>query len=201
MQPTEQPNQQNPYGFIMNPEKPPKRPLFGGSMKSRILVVVAGVVLLMILGMVASALLSAGNKAVVNSLKDVIAKQQELIRVSDMGTKNASTSKAISFARTVNLTIKTDQAVIIDYLGRNKGSITDFEKNSAKNSNTDTILEASKANNRYDEVLTEELTKLLTSYRASLNTAYDTAKGENTKATLSKSYETAGTLLGEPAAE
>ncbi len=195
MEPVNQTPQENPYNFIMQSPQRPKRSLLGGSMKSRIFIVLGMVVLLVIIGSIVSAILASAGQTTARNLKDVIAKQQELIRVSDMGAKDGLSVDTRNFAKTVNLTLQTDQAHVVDMLSRNGGELTAPEQNAAKDSRTDSALEAARANNQYDTVLTDTLARLLQAYLTALKTAHDATDGPNTKEILSASYANASTLL------
>lgn len=192
-QPTPQPNQ---YDFITNAPAPPKKPLFGGSMKSRIFLVVGALVALMIIATIVSSILSSAGQTTIRNLKSVIARQQEIIRVAELGAKDGLSVNTRNFAKTVASSLQTEQASLIDLLGKNGGKLSKAEQAAELNDNTDKILEAAKANNQYDEVLLEELQSQLRDYQTSLKTAYDSADGSNTREALSDIYDSAGILLG-----
>lgn len=201
MDPNQLPPQQNPYSFITSTGPAPKKPLLGGgSMKSRILLVGGTLLLIIIIFTVVSSLLSGGSKGTISGLKDIIAKQQEIIRIAELGAKDATSVDARNFAKTVSLTVQTDQTKTVEILSSNNGKIIKEEQAASFSSKTDQALEAAKANNQYDTVLKETLTTQLTAYLATLKKTHDGTNGKNTKENLSSSYKNASTLIAPPQA-
>lgn len=197
MEPLPQQPQQNPYDFITNPAKPPKNPGFGGnSMRSRILIVLGGLIALVIIASVVGTLLSNAGKGDVKALKDIVAQQQELVRVADIGTKKAQTTSVKALAYTTLLSVTTDQQKLTEYLGGRGVKLTKLELEAKKKDSVDKTLESAAANNSFDQTFTETITGLLDKYAASMKSAYQSAKGEKGKTVLSESYTSSTALLG-----
>lgn len=195
MEPYQQQPQQNPYEFITNPAQPPKQPLFGGSMKSRILVVVIGLILIMIIGGVISTILSSAGKASRQQLKTALAEQVEIIRVSELGKNDALTSETRGYATTVNYVMKTNQISLEDRLKVQKIKVEKVERAAKFNPKTEEALKAASSNNRYDEVMTETLDKLLSEHQKTLRSAYNSNENEKTRVVLQKNFKDAELLL------
>lgn len=188
--------QQNPYDFILNPSQPPKKQLFGGgSMKSRIIIVAVGLILLMIIGAIISSLIANANKGPTEQLKSIVAQQQEIIRIANSGTDSALTSTGRSFAATVKMSIQTDQKNLRDQLSTTGIGLKPEELSSKRNSKTDEALKAAADNNRYDEELIDALSKMLNTYAKDLKSAFDATKNQDTKQVLSDAYSSAVTIL------
>lgn len=187
--------QGNPYDFITNPGPPPKKPLLGGSTKSRVIIVIGGIFLLFVIFGIASTILSSGKNTASLALKEVVAEQEELIRVADLGSKDALGSEARGYAVTVSMTLKTSQQETTERVTAAKMKISNTELKAKSSSKTDESLTAAKANNRYDEVLTEILNEKLNKYMKNLKSAYDLSGSEKTKTVLDKAYTNASTLL------
>lgn len=190
----QQPVQPNPYEFITNPGQ--QKPVGGGSTKSRIIVVAVGIVLLLVIGLGVSTLLSSAGKAAEQSLKDIVAEQEEIIRISETGAKDALSVETRSFAMTVLASVQTDQQKISKLV-----KLKPEERRAKQSSKTDEALTAAKANNRYDEVLTETLITRIGSYRTALKTAYDSTKAGKTRTTLSDTFDSASALLPRESAQ
>lgn len=195
MDPMQQTPQGNPYEFITNPGQAPKKPLLGGSTKSRVLLVVGGIFLLFIIFGIANALLSSGKNASTQALKNIVAEQEEIIRIADIGTTDALGSEARGYAITVSMTTQTNQQEMLDVLKTTKIKISNPELKAKFSAKTDEAFTAAKANNRYDEALTQALNESLTKYMKNLKSAYNVVSSEKTKTAIDKAYTNADTLL------
>ncbi len=182
-------NNPNPYGFITDPAKPPKTPMFGGSMKSRIILVVAGLIVVFILGLIINTLLSASSNKSNQVLKNAVAEQQEIIRISEMGMKDALTPDTKGYATTVNFVTKTSQKNLQERLGKQKIKMNKQDFASKTNTKTDELLKSASASNSYDEAMNSTLDKLLEQHMKTLQTAYDMSGSTKTKEVLKKDFE------------
>lgn len=189
-----QPQNPNPYDFITNPNQPAPQSKLGGSLKSRIILVVVGVIVLMILAMVISNLMSSADRKALANLKTVAAEQIEIIRVSELGVNDAIGSQAIGYAITVNMVVKTSQKEFDERLSAHKVKLTQLEKTSKLDKKTEELLASAASNNRYDEQLTEILDDLLQKHQKTLKAAYESSKSAETKAVLSEVYNNAESL-------
>ncbi|MBA2278859.1 hypothetical protein H0V99_00235 [Candidatus Saccharibacteria bacterium] len=190
----------NQYDFITNPSKPPKKPfllLGSGSMKSRLLLIGGIAVLLMVLFVVASTILTSGSKSAAGNLKSLVAQQQELIRVADMGAK-AADSNTRSIAITAKLSVQTQQTALKSHLEKNKIVLTKEELASKKDSEVDDALKTATSNNRYDDVFNEVLNSQLTNYAEALQNAYNAAANPTSKDLLSDSFSSTTAILNVP---
>lgn len=195
MDPLQQTPQNNPYEFITNPDQPSKKPAFGGSTKSRIILVSLGIVLLIIIATVISTVMGSAGRASVESLKNISAQQTEIIRVAELGNEGAISSETRAYISTISLTVTTSQQEVGERLTANKAKMSKVETASKLNSKTDESLNVAKANNRYDEELIATMNKELEKYMTSLKSAYDSNSSEKTRTALEKAYNNAGTLL------
>ena len=182
-------NDPNPYGFITDPAKPPKTPMFGGSMKSRVILVVAGLIVVFILGLIINTLLSASSNKSNQVLKNAVAEQQEIIRISEMGMKDALTPDTKGYATTVNFVTKTSQKNLQERLGKQKIKMNKQDFASKTNTKTDELLKSASASNSYDEAMNSALDKLLEQHMKTIQTAYDMSGSAKTKEVLKKDFE------------
>lgn len=192
-----QPSQQNPYDFITNPGGPAKQPrLGGGSLKTRLLVVIGGLLALMILGSVVATVLSSSGRKDTTALKNLAAQQQELIRVAELGADKAVDYKTRSLAYTAKLSVTTQQQKLLAYLSGRGITVTKEELAAKKQSSIDKDLDSAAANNRFDEVFSATLDEELQDYATAMKTIYDSITSEKTKEILSESYTSSVTLIG-----
>jgi len=192
----QQPAPPNPYGFIVNPEQPPKRPLLGGnSVKSRALVFGGGILLLIIIAVIVMSIFSSIGSAGTNQLKTVYAEQQELIRIAELGANNALSTDTRGFAATTLLSTRTSQQQVQSILSSRRVKLTPEEINAKQNPNVEEILTGASANNRYDETMVELLNERITNYNQALRAAYDSNDGQQTRNTLNEAFASASTLV------
>lgn len=197
MEPMPQQPQTNPYQFITDPQKQSSGPKFGGSMKSRIIIVAGLALLLIIAASVVSVILTSINRGPVNQLKDIVAQQEEIIRIAGIGAEKAIGVDTRSYAQTVLQSVQTDQSKLITQMEKSKISITKLELASKKNTKTEEALEAASAANRYDEAIKQDLSEKVADYAESLKSAYDKGPGNAMEQVLSESFDNANAILGQ----
>lgn len=196
MEPMQQQPQQNPYEFITNPTQPTNNRPLGGSMKTRIIVVIGGFILLLIIFSIISSILSSAGNAAKQSLKDVSAEQVEIIRVSELGMTEALGSQAKGYATSVNLIFITDKAALDERLSAQGIKMNKTELASKLNPKTEELLSAAGSNNRYDESLTEILNDLIANHQKTVQKAFQANEdAENTKSTLEQLFNNTDKLL------
>lgn len=191
-------NPNNPYDFITDTSVT-KKPLFDHtSTKNRVILIVGGIFLLFIAMGVISSILSSGKKTYISNLKSIYAEQQEVIRISDMGAKDALSPTTRNYAETVSLSVKTQQQQISELISKNKSKVEPAEANIKKSSKTDEALTAAQAANRFDDAITEAINKQLDSYKLSLDVAHASAESQSTKQKLEKMYSETLVIIGKP---
>lgn len=189
------------YDFIMNPATAPKKRLLpsGSSRQSRIIIAVGGgIVLLLVLFMIFSLVFRGGpnNKDLLLSLAQ---QQNELIRVSDIGIKEARDPIARNLAQTTKLSLTGDQQPLLDALKAQNVKVGARELSAGKQEATDKMLTTAQQTNHFDEVFVDFMRKELTIYRTNIKEAYDTSTSSSLKAALATQYQNAGVLVGEEA--
>lgn len=197
MPPTNNQQSSDPYGFIMNaPPKPPRKPLLdGSSMGVRIAVVVGGIVLLIVIGVIASSLLNQGNAAQKQKMLDVAASQAEIIRISTLAEKDITSSSTLNYAKTTKISTQSSQNALAASLKKKGVSDKAFAaiRASAKNSKNDKTLETAKSTNKYDETYIKLINESLTNYQKLLLSAAGGATIAEKKI-LQTAYDSAVTL-------
>ena len=200
-QPTPQP-EQNPYGFIMD-DKPPKKSgsLFklpgGGSKKTRIILLISGVFLLLIVGWMLISLISSGNKAQNEKLIGLAQGQTEIIRVAKIGSNSQSVrqTETRNLAVNTSVVIETNKNAITALLAANKKKVKEKQLNATANKKIDAELEVATSNNTFDDTFNTILKGLLSEHQKQIKDAYDSSSSKSEKETLQASYNTVTVLL------
>lgn len=196
-----QPSSPDPYGFIMN-NQPKQRRNFGPSgTAGRVAVVVGGLVVLIILGVIVSALLSRGDKAQTERLVEVAQRQTEIIRLTAQADKKTKALSTRSFALTTRVSLESSQKEVSGLLAKRglKAKSLNSRLTAGKNAKSDAALAEAEKNNRFDETFTEIINNELANYQKLLEAANQSAS-KSEKQVLQKSYTGAATLLAKPTA-
>lgn len=191
-------SQPTEYDFIMNPgsNKPGKRPLLpaGNSMKQRIMVVAGGAIILLIIVFVVIALFSSAGNAGKAELTKAAQQQAEIIRISKLGIDKAHASPAKNLATTTNVSMQSDQVILLAALKKQGIKLSPAELAGGKNAKTDATLTAAEQANRFDESFIQTTQTLLAEYQKALKTAFDSSSDAALKEVLSTQFENAGLL-------
>ena len=189
---------QTPYEFIMNPAKPPRKPLLsgmaGGSLMTKIAVFGGGaVVLIMLIVVVSSVLGSRGSnlQPLVSAGQD----QTELIRIATFGIDKAVDQRTKNSAISIRLSLLSDNQALVTYLANNGQKVDGKILGLKKDARTDTQLNQATAASNFDPVFMDVLQKQLTTYQRNLKTAYASTAGPKGKTLLNNEYKAAALLL------
>lgn len=196
--PQNMPTEKNPYDFIINPgdQKSKKFKLPGGNSKSqRIFIILGGLVLLIFIFIIASSFLGQESKAQKEQLKDVVYKQKELIRISEIGVKKARSNEAKNLAITTQISLTSEQSELQTAL-KGLGVKTDAKSIGGPDKDTDEKLTQAEQANNFDEVFLLILRDDLTDYAKTLQSAYQGTSSKNTKTALESQFNNAATLAG-----
>lgn len=195
MNPNNQQFNPNQYDFITNPASSPKKPVFGGSTKSRVILAVGGLFIVLLMFWIVSTILSSGSRQATTNLKTVVAEQAEIVRVSGLGMQSALGSEAKGYTTTVNYIISSSQNDLTTELSAQGIKLTKVELAAKTNTKTDDILTSASSNNQYDQTIIKTLNDLLEKHKKTVKTAYDTTSRQNTKDLLEKLYDDCDILL------
>lgn len=190
----------NPYDFIVNPEKPPRKPLLSlnsSSMGIRIAVIVAVVAIVIMLLLVVLSLFSSKGGNVVN-MTSVAQDQQELIRVATEATQNQSNSIAqnttLYFADNCLLGITSAQQKLLAFLSSNGVKLSAQQLALKQNPHTDQILTAAVASSTYDSAFLGAMQGDMNTYITDIKTAYAASQSPQEKKLLQGDYRSAQLL-------
>jgi hypothetical protein len=177
MQPDEQPKPD--YNFIMN-SQPAKKSLFGaGTQTSRLLMLVAGFgVLLAIFGLMLSLIFGGGTDNT-DKLVAIAAKQTEIIRVAELGEKQATNTATKNYASAVKLSMTSAHQEVISLLSTKKRKVSQKELAASKDGDTDKALTMATQTNKFDEVFTETLQKQVLGYQRDVREVFNASTGKD----------------------
>lgn len=181
----------NPYEFIMNANNPPNVQ-GGGSLTKRIIIAVASLsVLVVVGGLIYSALLPKDSA---KELYIALAKEQtELVRIATTGT-TASSERVKGASLNMQLSIGTNQSKLTQYMNSKNIVVEPEEMAMARDSKNDKLLADAKTTNTFDTTLATLLESELKTYMNNLNTAYTVSQNTEAKEILITSYRSAELL-------
>ncbi|HSW37632.1 MAG TPA: hypothetical protein VLG37_04675 [Candidatus Saccharimonadales bacterium] len=193
------PKGQNPYDFIVNPAKPPKRSLLNGgtSLATRLLLAAAGLFILVILVAVVLRFFNGGSGTSSSSLLSLAQTQNELIRVSDAGFQAAKDPSTKNLAITAKLGLQSDQQELVNYLKTHGTKVTANKLGLLENKTTDQRLAAALSAGNYDSTFRNIMQSSLNSYSAALSRTYSATKNKATRQLLSDDYKAAQLLISQ----
>jgi hypothetical protein len=184
------------YGFIFNDQQKPKKrfpfSLPGGSNLTKItLLIVIGAATLGAL-IIALSSFFGGNGVNTKQINDVIARAQEISRVSDLVNQQSRDVATLNLASTVSASLTSDQVKLISYLNKTAHKkITTKDLNLYLNKKTDAQIQIANSTNSLSSAYYSYLKDQLAAYENSakaasqdnpssaqplLQTAFDNAK-------------------------
>lgn len=188
----------DPYGFILNPEKPAKPPMkllpSGNSTLQRAAIFGGGLAVLLILVIVVMSFVSKGSQTGTEDIVAVAQQQTELARIATDGTENATSSTTKNLAANLQASMTSAQQQTVAYLKTTHHKVSTKTLSQKKSSTTDTTLQNAKDAGTYDSTFTNIVQQDLTAYAAQLETAYKTKPGPKGEALLNSQYEAAKLL-------
>jgi hypothetical protein len=185
------------YEFIMNPGKPAKRPLLlptGSSMLSRVMLALGGLVVLIVIGVIASSLFGSKGSDM-TSLVSVAQDQAELIRVSQLATGKADGQTAKNTAISVQLALTSANSSLVTYLATNHQKLSNKDLALKHDVSTDTKLTAADSASNFDPTFISVIQAELAIYQRDLKVAYATKPGPKGEQLLKSQYDGATLLL------
>lgn len=196
--------EQNPYGFIMDDKSAPKpKGLAGlmnpgsGSKKTKIIMLISGVFLLLIVGWMLISLLTGGSKVQNEKLISIAQDQTEMIRLSNLANNSQSIRETSTRNLAVNtlVVMETNRKQIVSLLAQNKKKIKEKQLSETKDAKSDAQLDTAVNNNTFDQTFNTILQKLLSSHRQKLKEAFDASNDKTEKEVLSAQFKSVGILL------
>ncbi|MBI5357549.1 hypothetical protein HZB74_01745 [Candidatus Saccharibacteria bacterium] len=180
----------DPYGFIMNPDKPPRKPaldLSGAGMLQRALIFGGGIIVLIILLVMGMSFLNKSSNAQSDKLLEVVQAQHEIVRISTSAQEKI-TDKDL-FYRAINTQVSVDSSKqeLIAILSKRKVKVDDKKLSKNENPQNDAVLVEGEQSGKFNEAYEELLNKQLSDYQILLQNAYD-GSSQSEKEVIQKSF-------------
>lgn len=185
----------NPYDFLQDKPAPKKTLLPGGNSKiGRLIIALAIFVVLIIVGIIVMNILSAPNRALVSDMVLAAQQQNELIRVADIGIKDAVSPDTKNLSINTKLTLETDQRKLKAVVSKSK-NLDEKTLALGRDSATDKTLTSAKQTNSFDQAFTKLLQKELLEYQETLKRVHDNTGNQTTKQVFAEQHSHAKLLL------
>ncbi len=189
----------NPYEFILNETPPPKK-RWGGSTFQRAILLAGGFFTLLTLGLLLFALLGGENDQTKLQVS-VGVQQRELIRIAELGVKDATGSDTKGYANTIKSTLLTDHSALQAQVTDKIKKEIETQATIQKDTSIDQALERAGLNNAYDKQLYEVFELKLAAYQTTLRSAFDATTSSRLKAVYGTAHTNAGNLVLEEVPE
>lgn len=172
---------QNQYNFIMNPgTNNSSGPNFLRDPKKRIFVAIAFVSFVVLIAIIlVGVFLSLTSKSSAG-IKDVVAYQTEILRVSEIGLKDSTDNSIKAKIASLQSFMASDLAKAT----KSSGKLSKEELAKYQDDSVDKALVSAKATNTFDSVIIQQLDELLAEYQEKLEGTYDSSSNETTKIAL-----------------
>lgn len=190
---------QNPYHFILNAPKAPKQPLFKtGSLRSKLFVIIGGAFIVILAIVLISSLLSRSSKTATTELITIVAQQQEIIRVANLGIAgSASDLPTQVWAATTESSVSSQQQRLIKYLKQKDIIVLPEQLNAKLSKKTDADFKTATVNSTFVSTFKDNLRSSLVAYGQDLSKSYKNVSSPEIKTLLNESYKNTVTLLKE----
>lgn len=195
-----QPNQQNPYDFILSGnQKPPRNPLFDLSKPIKIALVAGIIILMIIIWTVLSSFMNSESNAQKDRLLEITKKQGEIIRISTLGEKDTKGIEAKELAANSKISTQSSQLEVKQLLSSRGVGEKGVNKqlSAGKNPKNDETLQDGKDNNRYDETFMALMNQHLSDYQKLVQSAYENGSIKE-KTALQTAFNNTTLLLATP---
>jgi len=202
-QPQTNPSPDDDYEFILNPQKPPKKPLIdfsGASMFKRLLLVGGGLIGLIILASVLFSFLNNAGNAQKERLLEIAQTQEEIIRIADSAVEKISDRNLLYKAEGVKLIMTSSQQDTLSALSKRGVKKVGKKLSGGQNSQNDELIIEGEQNGNLDEVYQALLDKQLSNYGLQLQAAFEGSTPEEKQA-METAFNQIDLLLSEKSAE
>ncbi len=189
----------NQYAFITNPAPKPKKSLIPGSGSStiqRIVIVVAGVLILITIVLLLWGLVF-NNNSDKEDLTALAQTQSELIHLSATGQKLANGTDTKEFSASLDLVMTTDRQAVLDALAKNGTKLKTSKLDTTIDKSLDEQLKTADGNGDFDGAYNKLVQQLLTSYQTKIVQTYKETNSKSAKAALTTANDNASLLLAQ----
>lgn len=180
----------DPYGFIMNPDKPPRKPaldLSGAGMFQRALIFGGGIVILIILLIMGMNFLNRSSNAQGEKLLEIVQSQHEIVRISTSAQEKITDKDLLYRAINTQISVNSSKQEMMASLSKRKVKVDDKKLAKSQNSQNDSVLVEGEQSGKFNEAYAELLNKQLSDYQILLQSAYD-GSSQSEKEVIQKAF-------------
>ena len=188
----------DPYGFIMNPQPPAKRPTkllpSGDSPLQRLAIFGGGLVVLIIIFAIVMSFIGKSGQVGMDDVITVAQEQSELLRIATAAGEDTSSLATQNLASNLALSMQSAQNQTVAYLKENGHKVGTKTLALKRSTATDTTLQNAKEAGTYDSTFRGIVQTELTDYESSLTKAYRAKPGPKGEAMLQAQFNAAKLL-------
>lgn len=184
------------YDFIMNADKNQSNSwLVNAPLKTRILIVSVGGLILLLLIWIGIALFTGGGSSNVQNFTALTQEQAELVRLSQDPSNHATLSSTQNFAETTQLSLASDQQIFITYLKALGAAPSEQVLAARRSAQSDRQLAAAKQSGTYDQAYLSITQKGLDTYATGIKRAFEATSNPHERQLLKSAYQHAELLI------
>ncbi|MBW3568808.1 hypothetical protein KY385_01635 [Candidatus Parcubacteria bacterium] len=188
------------YEFIMNPQKPPKKPLLdlgnASTLKRAMFAGGALIVLIILVSTVFSFLNSAGSDHR-DRLLEIAQTQHEIIRVAESAEEKIGDRDLLFKVNNIQLTMRSSQLELIGALAGRGLKKVEKKLEASQNAESDALLVQGEQSGKFDETYQALLDQQLNNYRLQLQAAYESSNASE-KQIIETAFGQIDLLLDKP---
>lgn len=182
----QQPNQ-NQYDYILNSPTPKKPSVMnmGGGQKSRKLVSIIFVLVVVTAALVGFAIFRSATKKDYSTYKALLNSQTEIVRIADLGVSKARRAAIKNYVASIKSVTTSEKNDTLAYLKTSNVNVDEKALALKKDADNDKALATAEQANQYDEKLTSILNTLIIAYQKDIKSLGGsiTTKSERTLVT------------------
>ncbi|HEX5395043.1 MAG TPA: hypothetical protein VFW52_01700 [Candidatus Saccharimonadales bacterium] len=202
MPPQTDQEQSNPdFGFMLDQQQPAHNPPgpagkftgFGKPFK-----ILAALAVVFVVVIVAALIFSGGGSGSSQQVLDLMAQNQEIIRVSQAQDQKFTDGDTKGLAATTRSVLSSQKIDLGNYLAKSHVKYGEKELAVKTNPKTDSDLETAAQNNNLDDAYAIYLRSSLTAYSSSLSSTFKSTDSASLKQTLKSAFDSVQTILDSP---
>ena len=193
--PPPSPTGTNQYDFIMEYQHQHPRFTAPSSMRSRVLIVVGGLALLLIVLLLFVAILKRPTGVNGAALLPIAQEQTELARVAQAAVAQAQQPSTQDFAQTASLSLATDQKAFVTYMGQHGLTASQTQLAATRSTATDSTLSQAGTTGSYDSTFLGIAQTQLATYTQGIKRQYDGTTSTSERQLLQSAYAHARLLI------
>lgn len=183
------------FDFMLKDRPKPKRSLgLPSGIAGKILVIGVAIVVIIL----AASLIFGGKKSNTTQVLDLMAQQQEMIRVSKLEDRQFTDANVLNLSATTQETLQSQQAQLKLYLSKIKAKYKLKQLAARTNQSTDAQLQTAYQNNNLEKAYVLYLKNALATYQSSIQELYKTTPSKTLKLSLNEAYSSVAVLLKSP---